>query len=136
MKPTDHQIEQAVAKVLGWSKCQDEKGRWHIRMPNGKLHYVFGSRYEEDADYWLPILSGRYCTDRNLLPQLVNHIKAKSSDGSCFAMAYELDVYGDDETHYWPVMRMLELQPRAHCIAFLKALNALPEAWEDENEVE
>ena len=80
MKPTNQQIEEAVAKMLGWSKCQDETGRWHIRMPNGKINCGFGSRYEEHADYWLPILSGRYCTDRNLLPQLWAYLEGDNLD--------------------------------------------------------
>ena len=100
MKPTDQQIEEAVAKVLGWSQLTPDR--------NGYLDKPW-----------------KYCTDRNLLPQLWAYLEGDNLETE-FQREFILIMPATFDVLQW----FMQASPRAHCEEFLKAVSAWPDEWE------
>ena len=130
MKPTDQQINEAVARVSGWTKCKDDDGLWRIIMPDGKIAGYFQSRKEADADFWLSHPPG-YCANRNLLPELWGHLAAV--DRWCGYIKFLTEFKPGPGFAQIDVYLAITAPLRDHCIAFLNATSNWPEEWSEDD---
>ena len=110
MKPTDQQIEEDVAKVLG---------RRLYKHPNDTRPNA--DDVWERAGYGSNTGPPKFCTDRNLLPQLWGYLESTRLTSE---YGYRLeDTCPGDADLDWHCMTA---PPRAHCEAFLNAVSAWP----------
>ena len=125
MKPTDAQLEEAMALAIGW-KYYPENREWVDKDGN---------------PYWSRWPYPRYCTDRNALPEVWKAVRAEQ--GASYLFVEELGRLCSAPLHSYPAadegcysilcedaMTFATAEPRLHVIAALKSLDKWPDGRE------
>lgn len=124
MKPTNEQLNEAAAKLCGYKKRANDLFSWHD--PKTKECLIL------DYSGILPRCPYRYfrpATDRNVLSELLAVIEREYK---AVDFVSELPIYTEEGDEMATAWKLLNLPLRVVVIAALKACEAWPADWSDE----